>query len=761
MAQPTPPSLPAIPPVRKYKPSEVNLSTLSERALAKLKKKPFEWQLKAAKHLLCGEDLILDVGTGCGKSLVFQLPLLLDDMDISMVVSPLSALMVEQAESSALSTVAVCAETLEEMGRDTMFERIVSGYYQQILVSPEIVISPAFRKAVFSKQSFTDRLRCVCVDEAHCINIWGGTFRPDYAQLGVLRGRLPSSVPLLIASATLPTHVLEDVRRKLQLFQDAPIISVTNDRPNVSLSVRKMRFSEESKADCRFLIMLNAQSPSDIAQTALYVNQRTTCEDACDVLRKWARHVGFSREAASAAIVFYHAKVGTARKREIEAKVKSGEVRIIVCTEALGMGCDIRSLKRVVMWQMPLSFCGLVQRAGRAARDMTQKGEAILIVSGATIAKGVSETQMSVALEEGVLEHESENRAEDEEESLRNEGIAVGPGNELESVEELGVRVGRTQAATKSKGKGKRADERYNQHELSALNKYVSGECCRREVWNVFFGNERKLQLQYPATSTFRPDPSLLCCDVCDPDSFKVEDITLEKVKGLARGRKKQLPYAEELGKRIRTKLEAWREDTLLQEYYGDSDMVSISGEALLGDDVISKIANCGKYLRTAEDLARHVRWFLAFETDTQKLTTYGQLLLNVLEPIYTKLDEDIGLVTLPESDEDVLEPESEDSDKAEPSTTAAVPAPRIVDLGAQGIDPDTFYAQRPGVSTRAMRKQSSSAVPPSQPPVAALPVTAPKRGTKRPPPDVAAPERGIKRGPGRPRGSRARGRGK
>ncbi|KAF6745812.1 P-loop containing nucleoside triphosphate hydrolase protein [Ephemerocybe angulata] len=619
MAQPTPPSLPAIPPVRKYKPSEVNLSTLSERALAKLKKKPFEWQLKAAKHLLCGEDLILDVGTGCGKSLVFQLPLLLDDMDISMVVSPLSALMVEQL--SLISTVAVCAETLEEMGRDTMFERIVSGYYQQVLVSPEIVISPAFRKAVFSKQGFTDRLRCVCVDEAHCINIWGGTFRPDYAQLGVLRGRLPSAIPLLIASATLPTHVLEDVRRKLQLFQDAPIISVTNDRPNVSLS-----------------------SPSDIAQTALYVNQRTTCEDACDVLRKWARHVGFSREAASAAIVFYHAKVGTARKREIEAKVKSGEVRIIVCTEALGMGCDIRSLKRVVMWQMPLLFCGLVQRAGHAARDMTQKGEAILIVSGATIAKGVSETQMSVALEEGVLEHESENCAEDEEESLRNEGIAVGPGNELESVEELGVRVGRTQAATKSKGKGKRADERYNQHELSALNKYLPVHL---------------VQLQYPATSTFRPDPSLLCCDVCDPDSFKVEDITLEKVKGLARGRKKQLPYAEELGKRIRTKLEAWHEDTLLQEYYGDSDMVSISGEALLGDDVISKIADCGKYLRTAEDLARH-------------------LLLNVLEPIYTKLDEDIGLVTLPESDEDVLEPESEESDNAEPSTTAAVPAPRI-----------------------------------------------------------------------------------
>ncbi|KAF6750121.1 hypothetical protein DFP72DRAFT_759065, partial [Ephemerocybe angulata] len=79
-----------------FKDAEVNLTLISSRAATDLGKVLFDWQLKAAKHILCGEDVILDVGTGCGKSLVFQLPLLLDDRDIGPVVSPLSALMVEQ-----------------------------------------------------------------------------------------------------------------------------------------------------------------------------------------------------------------------------------------------------------------------------------------------------------------------------------------------------------------------------------------------------------------------------------------------------------------------------------------------------------------------------------------------------------------------------------------------------------------------------------------------------------------------------------------
>lgn len=212
---------------------------------------------------------------------------------------------------------------------------ILEGKYQQVLVSPEIAISREFSQRVLSRREFTDHLCCVCIDEAHCINIWGGGFRPDYAELGVLRGRLPRNVPFLIASATLPPHVLDDIRSKLQLSERAQRVAVSNDRPNIALSVRTMKFSEESKVDLRFLIPENARTLEDIPITAVYCNDRPSTEDICDHLRQWATDAGI--EDVDEGIVFYHAHIGSDRKREIERRLRKGRVRIIVCTDAVGM----------------------------------------------------------------------------------------------------------------------------------------------------------------------------------------------------------------------------------------------------------------------------------------------------------------------------------------------------------------------------------------------------------------------------------------
>ncbi|KAJ7824960.1 hypothetical protein B0H14DRAFT_2179318, partial [Mycena olivaceomarginata] len=117
----------------------------------------------------------------------------------------------------------------------------------------EIATSLAFRKSTLSKPAFTSKLRCVCIDEAHCISLWGGSFRPDYADLGVLRGRIPSTVPFVVASATLPPHILDNVCIKLGLAKNATTISLSNARPNVALSCRSMAHSQESRADLQFL----------------------------------------------------------------------------------------------------------------------------------------------------------------------------------------------------------------------------------------------------------------------------------------------------------------------------------------------------------------------------------------------------------------------------------------------------------------------------------------------------------------------------
>lgn len=210
---------------------------------------------------------------------------------------------------------------------------IVSAKFRQVLVSPEVAISSSFQSGVISKPGFHSRLRAVCIDEAHCISLWGGSFRPDYAGLGVLRGRFPRNVPLVIASATLPEHVLEDVRRKLKLSKTCKMVSVTNARPNVALSVRTMNHSDESKGDLGFLIPAGASSPKDIPITLVYCNQRTATEDAADRLRSWAEDSGIDPKC----IAFYHAKVGAKRKREMEELLDEGVIRILICTDAVGM----------------------------------------------------------------------------------------------------------------------------------------------------------------------------------------------------------------------------------------------------------------------------------------------------------------------------------------------------------------------------------------------------------------------------------------
>ena len=111
------------------------------------------------------------------------------------------------------------------------------------------------------------------------------------------------------------------------------MVQMTNTRPNVALSCRTMCHSDESKADLRFLIPKGASTPEDIEISLVYCNQRITCEDAVDRLRQWARDEGIPESC----IAFYHAKIGAKRKRELEELLRRGEIRILVCTDAVGM----------------------------------------------------------------------------------------------------------------------------------------------------------------------------------------------------------------------------------------------------------------------------------------------------------------------------------------------------------------------------------------------------------------------------------------
>ncbi|KAL4253432.1 P-loop containing nucleoside triphosphate hydrolase, partial [Pleurotus pulmonarius] len=137
-----------------------------------LGKRLFDWQIGAAAAILCGEDVVLDVGTGCGKSLCFSMPLVLHESDIALRITPLTALMIDQADSSQLHNIALCGETMGKQGAEEIYKHILSDKCREVYVSPEMAISPEFRKQVLSKKQFHKRLRLVAIDEAHCISLW-------------------------------------------------------------------------------------------------------------------------------------------------------------------------------------------------------------------------------------------------------------------------------------------------------------------------------------------------------------------------------------------------------------------------------------------------------------------------------------------------------------------------------------------------------------------------------------------------------------
>lgn len=210
----------------------------------------------------------------------------------------------------------------------------MNGKFRHVIVSPEIVVSQEFHRCVLSKSTFFNNLRVTNIDEAHCLVIWGISFRPDYARLGVLRGRLPRNVPITAASATMsPSHIMDGICSTLSLTTDAVKVAVTNARPNVSLAVRVMQHSEDSKADLRFLIPVHAHCPEDIPVTLVYCNSRTVTEICADRTRDWAMEHGID----SSCIAFYHALVGEDKKRSLEHALEKSRLRILYCTNAIGM----------------------------------------------------------------------------------------------------------------------------------------------------------------------------------------------------------------------------------------------------------------------------------------------------------------------------------------------------------------------------------------------------------------------------------------
>ena len=299
-------------------------------------------QREIVDSALAGKDTLALLPTGGGKSVCFQVPALMST-GTALVVTPLIALMKDQVQNlrdRGVRALAIHAGmTRREV--DTALNNAAYGDFKFLYLSPERLGTQLF-------QSYLPILKIsyIVVDEAHCISQWGYDFRPDYLAIGELRAQVDAPVIALTATAT--PQVADDIMEKL-CFKEKNLLKGSFQRPNLSYIVRRCDDKVGQLAG-----ICKGVDGSGI----VYVRSRKGCEETAAFLRS---------EGVSAS--FYHAGLGTNSRSERQEKWKKGEIRVMVSTNAFGMGIDKSDVRFVVHADLPDSPEAYFQEAGRAGRD--------------------------------------------------------------------------------------------------------------------------------------------------------------------------------------------------------------------------------------------------------------------------------------------------------------------------------------------------------------------------------------------------------
>jgi ATP-dependent DNA helicase RecQ len=306
-------------------------------------------QREACEAALAGRDVLVVMPTGSGKSLCYQLPALLRD-DLTVVVSPLVALMQDQVEALEARGLGdrvrlVNAQQDPVVNADSL-RLAASGELRLLYVAPERFASPGF----FERLGHA-RVGLFVVDEAHCVSQWGHDFRPDYFRLADAARALGADA-LLASTATATPRVAADVVRRLAL-RDPLKVATGFDRPNLTFVVASPA-PHEKRA-----LMVEALRAEDALPAIVYAGTRAGAEEIAGELS----------EALGEEALPYHAGLERGRRAEVQRRFLRDETRVVVATNAFGMGVDKPNVRTVLHATVPASLEAYYQEAGRAGRD--------------------------------------------------------------------------------------------------------------------------------------------------------------------------------------------------------------------------------------------------------------------------------------------------------------------------------------------------------------------------------------------------------